>query len=102
MSDICPVCGLPKELCVCDTIGKDDQNIVVRIEKKRFGKIVTVVDGFDSKSVDMNELFKTLKKKFACGGTVRDNTIELQGNHKNHVKKVLIDEGFSESSIKIK
>ena len=102
MSEICPVCGLPKELCVCDTIGKDDQNIVIRSEKKRFGKVVTIIEGFDPKSVDMNDLLKTLKRKFACGGTVRDNSIELQGNHKNDAKKVLIDEGFSEASIHVK
>ena len=40
MSDICPKCGLPKELCVCDIIAKETQKITVKIEKKKFGKIL--------------------------------------------------------------
>ncbi|MDP6080887.1 MAG: DUF1989 domain-containing protein, partial [Arenicellales bacterium] len=44
MSDICPTCGLPSDLCVCETIAKEDQQVVVRTVKRRFGKLMTVVE----------------------------------------------------------
>ena len=96
---ICPSCGLPLEACVCQEIAKTQQNVVVRSEKRRFGKIMTIVEGFDSH--DIKEMAKKLKSKLACGGTIKNKEIELQGEHKNAVKKVLVEEGFDESQIKI-
>ncbi|MBU2639547.1 MAG: stress response translation initiation inhibitor YciH [Nanoarchaeota archaeon] len=102
MSEICEKCGLPKQLCVCETIAKEDQEIVVRQEKKRFGKIVTVVEGIDPKEIDIKDLAKKLKSKFACGGTAKKGTIELQGDHTEGVKTELIKLGFKEETIRKK
>ena len=49
MSEICTKCGLPKELCVCETIAKESQKIIVKLVKKKFNKISTVVEGIDEK-----------------------------------------------------
>ncbi|MDD5332046.1 MAG: translation initiation factor [Candidatus Nanoarchaeia archaeon] len=100
MSGICPKCGLPNDLCVCETIAKEDQQIQVILEKRKFGKMVTLVKGLDKRSIDMNDLTKKLKSTLACGGTLKDNVIELQGNHLLRAKKELIKLGFAESSIK--
>ena len=86
--DICPKCGLPKEACVCEEIGKTAQRIQVTTDRKRYGKIVTVVSGFD-KGVDVKRIAKTLKNELACGGTYKENTIELQGEHTSRVKSLL-------------
>jgi len=102
MSDICPKCGLPKELCVCETIAKETQKITVRLEKKKFGKVYTIIDGIDNKEIDTKQLIKKLKTKFACGGTIKDGRVELQGDHKNSAKQVLIDMGFAPETIDIK
>lgn len=96
---ICPSCGLPLEACVCQEIAKTQQNIVVRTEKRRFGKIMTIVLGFDNQ--DIKEMAKKLKSKLACGGTIKNKEIELQGEHKNGVRKILLEQGFNESQIKI-
>jgi translation initiation factor 1 len=96
---ICPNCGLPSEACVCQEIAKKQQEIIIRSEKRRFGKVMTIVVGFDG--VDVKEIAKKLKAKLACGGTVKNNEIELQGEHRNNVKKVLIGEGFDEQQIKL-
>lgn len=95
MSDVCPKCGLPTDLCICETLSKEEQRIRVRKEKKRYGKIVTIIDGIDSKNINMKNLAKNLKNKFACGGTHKENTIELQGDHLERVKKELVKLGFN-------
>ena len=102
MSEICPVCGLPKELCVCGTIAKENLEIEVKVEKRKFGKIYTVISGLNSKNLDIKDLAKTLKKKLACGGTYTKDTIELQGDHKHKVREILIEQGFSPESIKVR
>jgi len=102
MSEICQTCGLPKDLCVCETIAKETQKIIVRIEKRKFGKKYTIIEGIDQKEIDLKDLVKKLKAKFACGGTVKENKIELQGDHKNNARKALIDMGFSPETIIIK
>ena len=101
MSDICPKCGLPKELCVCETIAKEEQRIKVRTIKRTFGKQITLIEGINQKEINLTDLAKKLKSKFACGGTVKDGNIELQGDHKDKVKQELIKLGFAESSIEV-
>lgn len=100
MSEVCPTCGLPKELCVCETIAKEDQIITVRIVKRKFGKLITVIQGMDQKQIDLRDLAKKLKSRFACGGTVKEGVIELQGNHAEKAKKELITLGFKPESIR--
>ncbi len=100
-SEICNVCGLPKDLCICGTLTKETQKIRIYVEPKRFGKIMTVIEGIDGRTIDVKSLLKTLKKKLACGGTYKDGKIELQGNHAQKVKQILIQEGFKEDSIEI-
>ncbi|HDN64952.1 MAG TPA: stress response translation initiation inhibitor YciH [Methanosarcinales archaeon] len=99
-SEMCIVCGLPKELCICEEVAKEQQWITVKVRRRRYGKEVTVIDGIDSHEIDLHELSTYLKSRFACGGTVKNETIELQGNHKDRIKDILIDRGFSASQIK--
>ncbi len=98
--DICPKCGLPLAACVCENIAKTQQEIEVKTEKRRFGKFVTMVYGLEG--VDIKEVAKKLKNKLACGGTVDGNIIELQGNHLNKIKGILVESGFSPEHIKEK
>ncbi len=102
MSEICTKCGLVKELCVCETIAKESQRISVFTEKKAFGKFYTIIKGIDEKEIDLKDLAKKLKSELACGGTSKEGRIELQGNHKNKVKDILIKVGFSPDSIDIR
>lgn len=97
--EICPKCGLPKEACVCEIIAKSEQKIRVELVKKRYGKMVTMVTGIDPKDVDLKGIAKELKNELACGGTVKNNEIELQGEHVKKVREKLISLGFSQNSI---
>ena len=102
MSEICPKCGLVKELCVCETIAKESQKINVSVEKRAFGKNYTIIKGIDEKEIDIRDLAKKLKSELACGGTAKEGKIELQGDHKQKAKSILVNIGFSPDSIDIK
>ena len=96
--DICPKCGLPTPACVCKEIAKTEQRIKIKTDKRRYGKIITLVEGL-SNDVDIKETAKKLKSELACGGTVKNNVIELQGDHRKKVKPVLVKIGFPEDTI---
>ena len=101
MTDICVTCGLPNDLCVCETIAKESQKRTVKIEKKRFGKKYTIIEGIDPKEIDVKDVLKKLKAQFACGGTMKGGKLELQGDHKNQIRPVLVKLGFAQETIVI-
>ncbi len=101
MNEICQICGLPKDLCVCETIAKETQRITVRVISKKFGKVYTTIGGIDTKEIDIKEITTKLKNKFACGGTSKNGVIELQGNHKANVKEFLVQLGFPKDTIDV-
>ena len=95
--NICPKCGLPIQACVCEEIAKSEQRIKVELVKRKYGKTATLITGLSG--VDIKSIAKELKSELACGGTVKNNNIELQGDHSKRVKPVLMRLGFPESSI---
>ncbi|MFO8078063.1 MAG: stress response translation initiation inhibitor YciH [Thermoplasmatota archaeon] len=94
MSEICPKCGLPKEICVCEDIAREQQKIYISVDKRRYGKMMTVVDGINPNELDIDALITKLKKKCASGGTIKDGKIELQGDHRTKVRDALEEMGF--------
>ena len=102
MGETCKTCGLPTELCACSDIAREEQtSIRVYIERRKWGREVTVIAGL-SKDIDLKPLTKRLKKKLATGGTTKDGRIELQGNFIRTVAPILVDEGFPETSIELR
>jgi len=102
MNEICDTCGLPKDLCVCESIAKETQKIEVKIVKKKYGKKYTVIEGLNPKEIDIKDITKKLKNKFACGGTAKGGKIELQGDHTNNSRDELVRLGFTPDTIIIK
>ena len=86
------------QACVCEQIVKSSQRIQITTDKKRYGKIVTIVSGFDE-GIDIKKIAKALKDELACGGTYKNNAVELQGDHTKKIKDALVRLGFEESSI---
>ena len=99
---VCDVCGLPEELCICEEIAREIQSVKVFTVRRRFGKLMTIIEGIDEHDIDIRELTKELKNRCACGGTAKKGQIELQGDHKRRVKQVLADLGFSTDEIEIR
>lgn len=102
MSEVCTVCGLPKELCVCEQIARESQKITAKIVKKKFGKQYTMIEGINTNEIDIKDVAKKLKNKFACGGTAKDGYIELQGNHLQKIHRALIELGFAPETVEVK
>jgi translation initiation factor 1 len=104
---VCTRCGLPQELCVCESIAKESQKITITIVQKKFNKKYTVISGISD--INLDQLAKQLKAKLACGGTVKEGRIELQGgggdtpaaerDHKQKVRNLLIETGFAPETI---
>ena len=99
--DICAICSFPKDLCICDSLSADEQQIIISNSRRKWGRVVTVITFEGNIDANLKEILKGAKKKCASGGTVRGKEIELQGEHKFKLKKFLIDLGFPEENILI-
>lgn len=101
MAEICPVCGLPRDICVCREISKEQQRIRVRLEMRKWGRPVTIIDGIDEKDTDLGRLAQKLKTFCACGGTAKNSEILLQGDHREKVRSYLIQMGYPEENVEL-
>jgi translation initiation factor 1 len=73
---------------------QDAGALSIRVEKRRYGKDVTILEGFP-RETQLDELARTLKRRLATGGSAKDDHIELQGDVAKRVKTVLVDLGYA-------
>jgi translation initiation factor 1 len=79
---------------MCEEIAREQQTVKISTDSRRYGKVVTVVDGIDENDIDIDDLARKLKTRCAAGGTAKDGKIELQGDHKKKVQQALEEMGF--------
>ncbi len=91
--------GLPPE--ICEELNAEQQIIKVHLDVRKFGKVVTVIEGIDEKQFSLKEIASKLKTALAAGGTYKDGRIELQGDHRRRVKELLVQMGFPEENIMV-
>ncbi|NJR65110.1 MAG: translation initiation factor [Leptolyngbyaceae cyanobacterium CRU_2_3] len=73
----------------------NQQNVRVQASRKgRGGKTVTVITGFQAKPETLTALLKQLKAQCGAGGTVRENEIEIQGDHAQKLVQLLVQMGY--------
>ena len=78
-----------------EVIESSDMKLRVLLDKKkRKGKAVTLVTGFEGSEDEMKELGKFLKSKCGVGGSAKDGEIIIQGDFREKVRDLLIEKGF--------
>lgn len=77
-----------------DDLSTSQQVLSIRTEKRRYGKPVTIVEGFDLPESEVKEIASELKGAIGAGGTVEAGRIELQGDHRDRLPALLRERGF--------
>ena len=97
---ICPLCSKPILGCICNQIKKKalpNVSGVFKISydaKGRKGKGMTLIKGLPLNEIGLLDLAKRLKQIFGTGGSVKDYTIELQGDHREEAAQELRKLGY--------
>jgi translation initiation factor 1 len=98
----CPKCGWPQRDCKCSSRFAQAEEVParvvakLRVEKKgRGGKTVTVVYDLPDNAAFLKDLASELKRACGTGGSVADNTVEIQGDQRERVREVLLKKGWT-------
>jgi translation initiation factor 1 len=99
---LCDRCAKPEAVCICPPLEEppepfvppENQRIGIRVEKRKKGKQVTVIDGLEGPTAQMKELLTQLKTACGSGGTVKDGTLEIQGKHAEQLGRLLREMGY--------
>lgn len=97
---MCTSCKKPVAGCICKeaaakSVAPGDGIVRVSRETKgRSGKGVTVITGVPLNSNELDDLAKELKRKCGCGGTVKNGTVEIQGDHRDLLVEELTKKKF--------
>jgi translation initiation factor 1 len=75
--------------------------IKIKVEKRKWGREVTIIEGLNLDDSHLKKIAKQLKSKLATGGTVKNGRIELQGDHRDRVKELLVEMGYPPDNIVI-
>lgn len=95
----CECCGKLEEECACPPEGParvppEKQKARVSVEKRKHGRVMTVVRGLAAADNDLPELLKRLKNTCGAGGTVDGDLIEIQGEHADRIRSALAKLGY--------
>ncbi|MFD1565080.1 translation initiation factor [Haloarchaeobius amylolyticus] len=94
MADEDDLDDLLEELDTQGDLETAEQVLSLRIEKRRYDKPVTIIEGFDLSKSELQSTASDLKSALGTGGTVDEGRIELQGDHRDRVPDLLRDRGF--------
>ena len=80
--------------------GKTYARAVVRMERSgRGGKEATVIEQLDLRPAEREAWLKALKAALGCGGSIEGDTLMLQGDQRERLKKILTERGVKRVTI---
>lgn len=97
---LCPACREPVASCRCRSSragARPATDGIVRLHREskgRGGKAVTIIRGLPLDGSELKALAKTLKQRCGVGGAVKDGTVEIQGDQRETLKKLLLEKGY--------
>ena len=98
---VCDRCGQLDSACTCPTIAKpqnltppEKQTVRLAIEKRKKGKVVTVIRGLTATGNDLPALLGRLKDRCGAGGMLTGETLEIQGDHVDRLRTLLAEIGY--------
>ena len=95
----CDRCGELEADCACppppkEYLAPEKQTAKLAVEKRKKGKVVTVIRDLAAEDNDLPELLAKLKNACGAGGTLKDGAIEIQGDHLKRVRELLAGIGY--------
>lgn len=97
----CERCDLPESECRCPPLPPETtwlapqkQTARLQVENRKKGKVVTIVRGLSPQETDFTALLGKLKQTCGAGGTIAEETLEIQGDHLSRVKNLLAEMGY--------
>jgi len=98
---VCDRCGQLESACKCPSGSRpknlappERQTLRLAIEKRKQGKVVTVIRGLSATGNDLPALLASLKDRCAAGGTLDGDTLEIQGQHLDRLRVILAEIGY--------
>lgn len=96
---VCEHCDRPEVECICpppprQVVPPEKQTLRLAIEKRKKGKMVTVIRDLAPEPDVQAELLTRLKTLCGAGGTLREGTLEIQGEHLPRVREALTKLGY--------
>ena len=86
---------LSSDIVKSESILNNNQNLRVHLDRRKGGKIVTIIRGYQGPISELKTLANSLKKKLSVGGSVKNDEILLQGNLRERVLRFLSNNNFN-------